>query len=100
MTVAVLATLAQLQHALTQFVARYPCAWRRRSSRDRGCGCSGAILRRYHDPRSVATFLVASLLVVTIAAGPRLALRSNGSTGGTSDNRADCSPAPAPHYST
>jgi hypothetical protein len=95
-TIAIFATLAQLQHALTQFVAHYPSPWWRRwSNRDRRCSRRRAILRRNHDPCSVATLLVTSLLVVTVAARPRLALRSNGSTGGPAHDRADCGPAPA-----
>ena len=58
------------------------------------------ILRRNHDPRSVVTLLVATTLVVTVTARPRLALRSNGSASGPADDRADCSPAPAAHCST
>jgi hypothetical protein len=100
-TFAVLTTLAQFQHSIAQFVAYYPRRWwRRRSNRDRGRNRRRTILRRNHNPRSVATLLVASLLVVTVAAGPRLALRSNGSTSGPADDRADCSPAPAAHCST
>src|SRR5262249_39613966 len=76
-TLAILATLTQFQHAITQFVAYYPS---RRSNRDRGRSRRRAILGRNHDPRSVATLLIASLLVVTVATRPRLALRSNGST--------------------
>src|SRR6266404_8007991 len=97
-TVAVLAAFTQLQHALTQFVAHYS-TWRRRSNLDR-FRSRRAILRRNHDPRTVSTLLIASLLVVTVAAWPRLALRSNGSAGGPADDRADCSPAPAAHCST
>ncbi len=91
-TVAVVAALAQLQHAITQFVAHYPRRWwrgdRRRSRRR-------AILRRNGDPRSVATLLIASLLVITIAPWPRLALRSDGRAGDPAHDRADCGPAPA-----
>src|SRR5439155_25406786 len=100
-TLAILATLTQFQHAITQFVAYYPSRrWRRRSNRDRGRSRRRAILGRNHDPRSVATLLIASLLVVTVATRPRLALRSNGSTSSPADDRADCSPAPAAHCST
>ena len=99
-TVAVLATLTQLQHAITQFVAYHPSPWWRRSNLDRGPSRRRAILRRNHDPRSVSTLLVATLLVVTITARPRLALRGNGSASGTADDRADCGPAPAAHCST
>ena len=97
-TLAIFATLTQFQHAITQFVAHYPSPWRR-SNPDRGRGRSRAILRRNHNPRSVATLLVASLLVVTVAAWPRLALRSNSSAGGPAADRADCSAAPAAHCS-
>jgi hypothetical protein len=100
-TVAILATLAQLQHAVAQFVAYYPSPWWRRwSNLDRWRSRRRAILRRNHNPRSVATLLVATLLVVTVAARPRLALRSNGSASGPADDRANCSPAPAAHCST
>ena len=89
-TVAVLAALTQLQHAITQFVAYYPGSWwRRRSNLDRGRSRRRAILRRNHDPRSVVTLLVATTLVVTVAARPRLALRSNGSASGPADDRTD-----------
>jgi len=91
-TLAIVATL-------TQFVAHYPSPWRR-SNPDRGRGRSRAILRRNHNPRSVATLLVASLLVATVAAWPWLALRSNGSASSPADDRADCSPAPTAHCST
>jgi hypothetical protein len=99
-TVAVFAALTQFQHPILQFVADYPTPWWRRSNLDRGRSRWGAILRRNHDPRSVATLLIATLLVVTVAARPRLALRSNGSASGPADDRADCSPAPAAHRST
>ena len=56
-TVAVLATLAQLQHVLTQFVAHYPSPWWRRSNRDRWRSRRRAILWRNDDPCSVATLL-------------------------------------------
>jgi hypothetical protein len=94
-TVAVFAALTQFQHPILQFVAYNPAPWWRRSNLDRGRSPWRAILRRNHDPRSVATLLVASLLVVTVAARPRLALRSDGSAGGSADDRADCSPASA-----
>jgi hypothetical protein len=84
-TIAVLAAFTQLQHALTQFVAHYSTR-RRRSNLDRGRSRRRAILRRNHDPRSVVTLLVATTLVVTVAAGPRLALRSNGSASGPADD--------------
>src|SRR5947199_3674734 len=45
-TVAVLATLTQLQHAITQFVAYHPSPWWRRSNLDRGPSRRRAILRR------------------------------------------------------
>jgi hypothetical protein len=54
-----------------------------------------AILRRHHNPCSVATLVITSLLVVTVAAWTRLALRSNGSARGPTYDRADCGPAPA-----
>ena len=98
-TLAIFATLAQFQHAIAHFVAYYPSPWRR-SNPDRGRGRRRAILRRNDDPCSVATLLVATLLVVTVAARPRLPLRSNGSAGGAADDRADCSPAPAVQRST
>src|SRR5262245_47008776 len=97
-TVAVLATLAQLQHAFAQFVAPYPSRrwWRRSRGRNR----RGAILRSNHDPPSVATLLVATLLVITVAAWPRLPLHSNGSARGPANDGADRSPAPAAQRST
>ncbi len=99
-TVAVIAALTQCQHPILQFVAYYPTPWWRRRNLDQGRSRRRAILRRNHDPRSVATLLVASLLVVTVAARPRLALRSDGSASGPANDRADCSPAPAAHCST
>ena len=99
--IAVLATLTQLQHAITQFVAHHRSRWRWRwSNRDRGRSRRRAILGRNHNPRSVATLLVATLLVVTVATRPRLALSSNGGASGPADDRADCSPAPAAQRST
>ena len=92
-TIAVLAALAQLQHAITQFVAYYSSPWWR-GNLDRRRSRRRAILRRNGDP-SLATLLIASLLVVTVAARPRLALRSNGSAGDPADDGADCGPAPA-----
>jgi hypothetical protein len=100
-TVAVLAVLAQTQHAITQVVAHDPSSWRRwRSNLDRGRSRRRAIVRRNHDPRPVATLLITSTLVVTVAARPRLALRSNGGASGPANDRADCSPAPAVQCST
>ena len=95
-TIAVLAALAQLQHAITQFVAHYSSPWWR-GNLDRRRSRRRAILRRNGDP-SVATLLIASLLVVTVAARPGLALRSNGSAGDPADDGADCGPAPAAQY--
>jgi hypothetical protein len=94
-TVAVLAALAQLQHALTQFITHYPSPWLRRSNRDRWRSRRRAILWRNHDPCSVATLLVSTLLVIPVAARPRLPLRSNGSAGGAANDCADSGPAPA-----
>jgi hypothetical protein len=53
------------------------------------------MLRRNHAPRSVATLLIATPLVIAVAARPRLPLRSNGSASDPADDRSDCSPAPA-----
>ena len=75
-TVAILAAFAQLEHAITQFVTHDPSVRKRWSKRDRGLSLRRAILWRDYDPRSVATLPVATLLVVTITARPRLALRS------------------------
>src|SRR5262245_57598692 len=99
-TVAILAAFAQLQHALTQFVAHYPSPWLRSSNRDRRRSRRGTILRRNHDPCSVATLLIATLLVITVAAWPRLALRSNGSASRPADDCAHCGSAPAAQCST
>src|SRR5436305_6427584 len=50
-TLAILATLTQFQHAITQFV--YSSArWRRWSNLDRGRSRRRTILRRNHNPRS------------------------------------------------
>jgi hypothetical protein len=98
-TLAIFAPLAQFQHAIAQFVAYYPSPRRRRDP-DRRRSRRRAILRRNHNPRSVAALLVATLLVVTVAARPRLTLRSNGSARGPADNGAHCSPAPTAHCST
>src|ERR1700758_4712245 len=58
-TVAVLAGLTQFQHAIAQFVAYYPPRWLCWGNRDRGwCSRRLAILRRHHNPCSVATLLV------------------------------------------
>ena len=93
-TIAVLAAFSQLHHAITQFVAHHPRRrWRR--DRDRRRSWRRAILRSNGDPRSVATLLITSLLVVAVPARPRLALRSNGSASHPADDRADCGPAPA-----
>jgi hypothetical protein len=72
--ITIIATLTQLQHALTQFVASYPASpgWRW-SNRDGGSGLRSAILRRNNDPRSIATLLIATLLIIAIAPGPRFA---------------------------
>src|SRR5262245_16251808 len=99
-TLAIFATLTQFQHAIAQFVAYHPSPRRRWRHRDRGCSRRHAILRRHHDPCSVATLLVTSLLVVTVAAWTRLALRSNGSAGGPAHDRSDCGPTPAVQCST
>jgi hypothetical protein len=99
-TVAVFAALTQFQHPILQFVADYPTPWWRRSNLDRGRSPWRAILRRNYDPRSVSTLLIATILVITVAARPRLALRSNSSASGPADDRADCSAAPAAHCST
>jgi hypothetical protein len=100
-TLAIFAPLAQFQHAIAQFVAYYPSPRRRRRrDRDRRRIRRRAILRRNHNPRPLATLLVATLLVVTVAARPRLTLRSNGSARGPADNGAHCSPAPTAHCST
>src|SRR5205823_9244866 len=99
-TVTVLAALTQFQHPILQFVTYYPTPWGRRSNFDRGRSRWRAILRCNHDPRSVSTLLIATILVITVAARPRLALRSNGGASSPADDRADCSAAPAAHCST
>jgi hypothetical protein len=96
-TVAVLAAFTQQQHSIPQFVAHHPSRWWR-GNRDRRRSRRRAILRRNCDPRPVSTLLIASLLVVSVAARPRLALRSNGSAGDPADNGADCGPASAGQY--
>jgi hypothetical protein len=99
-TVAVLTALTQFQHAIAQFVAYYPSPrWRCWGNRDRGCSRRRAILRRNHDPSTIGPRLVTTLLVITVAARPWLALRSDGSASGPADDRADRSPAPAAHCS-
>jgi hypothetical protein len=96
-TVTVIATLAQLQHAIAQFVAATPW-WG--NSCDRSRSRRPAIFRRNHNPRSVTTLLVASLLVITVPARPRLALRSNRCPSRAANDRSDCSTAPAVQRST
>jgi len=54
-------------------------------------------LRRNHNPPSVGPLLVATLLIITVAAGPRLALCSYGSARRSADDRTDCSPTTASH---
>jgi hypothetical protein len=90
-TVASLASPAQLEHAVTQFVADYDRRRRCWSNRDRSSR-RGAIFWRDHDPRSIATLPIATILIVTIAARSRLALRGNNGAGGTTDDCADCGP--------
>jgi hypothetical protein len=52
-------------------------------------------LRRNGDPRSVATLLITSLLIVSVATRPRLALRTNGSASHPANDSAHSGPAPA-----
>jgi hypothetical protein len=96
--VTIIARLAQLQHAVAQFIASSP--WWRLSSRHRSRSRRPAILGRNHNPRSIAPLLVARLLVVTITARPRLALRSNGSPRRAADNCPDGRSASAIQNST
>jgi hypothetical protein len=97
-TVALIAPFTQLQHAVAQFISSSPWWWL--SSRHRSRSRRPAILGRNHNPRSIASLLVARLLVVTITARPRLALRSNGSPSRAADNRPDGRPASAIQNST
>ena len=92
-TIAVLAAFSQLHHAITQFIAHHP---RRRwgRNRDRRRSWRRAILRRNGDP-PVASLLITSLLVVAVAARPRLALRSNGSPSHPANDSTHSGPAPA-----
>src|SRR5215467_12486639 len=83
-TVAVLAGDAQAQHAIAQFVAHH-CDRRRRSNH-RG----PTILGRNDDPGAVGALLVATPLIVAVAARPRLALRGNRGARRPADDRPDC----------
>ena len=92
-TIAVLAAFSQLHHAITQFIAHHPRR-RWRSNRDRRRSWRRAILRRNGDP-AVATLLITSLLIVAVAARPRLTLCSNGSPSHPSNDSTYGGPAPA-----
>jgi hypothetical protein len=93
-TVAIIAALTQLQHAITQFIARYASPSWLRGNFDRGGSRRRAIFRRNHNPRSFPTLLVTTLIVVIVAARPWLALCSNDCASRTADDRANGCPAP------
>src|SRR5262249_54469079 len=99
--VACLASPTQLEHAVAQGVSHDRRGrWWRRSNRDRSRRGHGAILRCGHDPGAVATLLIATILVVAIAAGPRLALRGDESASPGADERANRSPLTTTRYAT
>jgi hypothetical protein len=99
-TVTFLAILSQLQHAFSQFIVRCPMPWGRGSKGRRRLARHRAILRRNHYPGSIHSLLIASLLVITIAAGPRLTLCSYGCPGGAADDRTEYSTAATIESST
>src|SRR5437763_5561122 len=85
-TVAVIAVLAELQHAITQLIAYDPTRWR--CNRDGGRIWS-AILRRSHQPRPVPALYIATTLAVVVPARPGLALCADNSTRRTADDCAN-----------
>jgi hypothetical protein len=93
-TVASIAQPTQLQQAIAKWIDHhYRRGWRR--NRDRRSNCHRAALWRDNNPGPIGTLLVASALIVTVAARSQLTLRSNDSPSGPSDDRADSSPTAA-----
>ena len=92
-TVAVVAALAQLQHAITQFVAHYPRRrWRGTATGAAAAGAQycGATATHAPSPCCCAGDNDSPLAEL----GPR----SDGSAGDPAHDRADCGPAPAAQY--
>jgi hypothetical protein len=88
--VAVLAGLTKFYQAVAQFIA----VSRRRRDGDR-LSRSRAIFWRNNKPSSIAPLLITSVLVISVAARPRLALCRDGSAGYTTDDCASCRSAAA-----
>src|SRR5947208_16334339 len=88
-TVAIIAALTQPQHAITQFIARYASPSWLRGNFDRGGSRRRAIFRRNHNPRFVPALLVTTLIVVIVAARPRLPQCSNDGASRTAHDRAN-----------
>ena len=90
--VAVLAGLTKFHQAVAQFVAVLRRRWWGNGDR---LSRSRAIFWRNNEPSSIAPLLITSVLVISVAARPRLALCRDGSAGYTTDDCASCRSAAA-----
>ena len=93
MPVTVLAGLTKFHQSFAQFIV---VSWRRWwSNRNRLCWWTDTILWRNNEPSSVGPLLITSVLVISVAARPRLALCRDGSAGYTTDDCTRCRPSAA-----
>jgi hypothetical protein len=88
--VAVLASLTKFHQSVAQFVV----VSRRWGDGDR-LTRSRAIFWRNDEPPSIGTLLITTVLVISVAARPQLALCPEGSAGYTADNCTRCRPSAA-----
>ena len=92
-TVTILACRTIFHQPIAQLVV---ISWRRWGSNRNGLGRRACtILWRNNEPSPVGSLLIASVLVVPVAARPRLALCRNDRAGGTANDRAHCRSAAA-----
>ena len=90
--VAILAGLTKFHQAVAQFVV---VARRRRWGNDDRLSRSAAVFWRNDEPCSVGPLLITSVLVISVATRPRLALCRDGGAGYPTDDCASCRPSTA-----
>src|SRR6516165_11965555 len=91
--VAILAGLTKFHQAVAQFVV--VISRRRRWGNDDRLSRSRAVFWRNDEPRSVGPLPITSVLVISVAARPRLALCRDGSAGYTTNDCTSCRPSTA-----
>jgi hypothetical protein len=90
--VTVLAGLTKFHQSIAQFIVVSRRWW---GSHHNGLRRSRTIFWRNNEPSSIGALLITSVLVISVAARPRLALCRDGSAGYTTNDCASCRPSAA-----